>query len=262
MEIGLDHIERMVAQVLLPLFRVASMLMTMPVFGTQLVPVRARLGLALAITVVLVPVIPSVPVTTGLALDTWLLVAEQVLIGTVLGFTLYILMETFTVGGQLIANQMGLGFASMTDPANGTSVVVLGQFYLMMVMLLFLAMDGHLVIIETLAMSFQVLPIGGGGLDLSSLWRVVLAGSWLFSAGMLMALPAITALLVVNFAFGIMTKAAPQLNIFAIGFPFTMVLGIFIVWASLGGFLGQYANFAARVLELITSVIQEAASHG
>lgn len=190
-----------------------------------------------------------------------MLIAQQVVIGTVLGFTLNILTETFSVGGQLIANQMGLGFASMTDPANGTSVVVLGQFYLMMVMLMFLAMDGHLVIIETLAMSFEVLPIAGGGLEVSNLWRIVLAGGWLFSAGMLMALPAVTALLVVNFAFGVMTKAAPQLNIFAIGFPFTMVLGLFIVWASLGGFLGQYADFSARVLELITNLIREA-GHG
>lgn len=261
MEIDLAAIEAMVAQVLLPLFRVASMLMTMPIIGTQLVPVRIRLGLALGITLVLVPVIPPAGVDSGLSLATWLLIAQQVVIGTVLGFTLNILTETFSVGGQLIANQMGLGFASMTDPANGTSVVVLGQFYLMMVMLMFLAMDGHLVIIETLAMSFEVLPIAGAGLDVSNLWRIVLAGGWLFSAGMLMALPAVTALLVVNFAFGVMTKAAPQLNIFAIGFPFTMVLGLFIVWASLGGFLGQYADFSSRVLELITNIIREA-GHG
>lgn len=262
MEIDLTQIERIVGQVLLPLFRVASVLMTMPLIGTRLVPVRARLGLALAITAVLVPVLPPVPAYEGLSGEMWLLIVEQVVIGTVIGFTLNLLMETFVVGGQLIANQMGLGFASMSDPANGTNVVVLGQFYLMMVMLMFLAMNGHLVVIETLAMSFEVLPIGEGGLPLTNLWRIALAGGWLFSAGMLMALPAITALLVVNFAFGIMTKAAPQLNIFAIGFPFTMLLGIFIVWASLGGFLGQYERFAEAVLELITNVIREAGRGG
>lgn len=261
MEIDLAEIERMVAMVLLPLFRVASMLMTMPIIGTRLVPVRARLGLALAITAVLVPVLPPVPEFEGLSVRMWILVVEQILIGTILGFTLNLLMETFVVGGQMIANQMGLGFASMTDPANGTSVVVLGQFYLMMVMLMFMAMDGHLVLIETLGASFEVLPIGATP-QLSSLWSIVLAGGWLFSAGTLMALPAVTSLLVVNFAFGVMTKAAPQLNIFAIGFPFTMVLGIFIVWASLGGFLGQYENFASSVLGLITQVIQEAGRGG
>ncbi|MBR9882915.1 MAG: flagellar type III secretion system protein FliR [Oceanospirillales bacterium] len=261
MEIDLTQIEGMVATVLLPLFRVASMLMTLPMIGTRLVPIRARLGLALAITVVLVPLVPPVPVYDGLSVRMWLLIAEQILIGSMLGFTLNILMETFALGGQLIANQMGLGFASMTDPANGTSVVVLGQFYLMMVMLMFMAMDGHLVVIEILVKSFDVLPIGHSP-NLSSLWSLVLAGSWLFSAGLLMAIPAITALLVVNFAFGVMTKAAPQLNIFAIGFPFTMVLGIVIVWASLNGFLGQYENFSSRVLSLISSLIQEAARNG
>jgi len=261
MEIDLTQIERMVATLLLPLFRVASMLMTMPMIGTRLVPVRVRMGLALAITAVLVPILPPMPPYDGLSGEMWLLIAEQVLIGTVLGFTLNLLMETFVVGGQLIANQMGLGFASMSDPANGTSVVVLGQFYLMMVMLMFMAMNGHLVIIETLSRSFEVLPVGVTP-RLSSLWSIILAGGWLFSAGALMALPAVTSLLVVNFAFGVMTKAAPQLNIFAIGFPFTMVLGIFIVWASQGGFLGQYEAFSATVLELITSVIREAGRGG
>lgn len=261
MEFGLADLEQLVAQALLPLFRIASVLMTMPMIGTQLVPVRIRLGLALAMTAVLFPVLPVVPEYDGLSGQVWVLIAEQIVIGTVIGFTLHILMETFAVGGQLIANQMGLGFASMTDPANGTSVVVLGQFYLMMVMLLFLAMDGHLVIFEILAMSFEVLPIGDA-LPLSNLYRIALAGGWLFSAGMLMALPAITSLLVVNFAFGIMTKAAPQLNIFAIGFPFTMVLGIFIVWASLTGFGSQYAGFAEAVLELIGNVIREAGLGG
>ncbi|MBV1789348.1 flagellar type III secretion system protein FliR [Marinobacterium sp. D7] len=261
MQFDLAQIEGMVATVLLPLFRVASMLMTMPMIGTRLVPIRARLGLALAITAVLVPVVPPMPTYDGLSLRMWLLIAEQVLIGSVLGYTLNLLMETFALGGQMIANQMGLGFASMTDPANGTSVVVLGQFYLMMVMLMFLAMDGHLVVIEILAKSFEVLPVGQTP-NLSSLWGLVLAGGWLFSAGLLMALPAVTALLVVNFAFGVMTKAAPQLNIFAIGFPFTMLLGIVIVWASLSGFLGQYESIASRILELISSLVQGAARSG
>ncbi len=262
MQIDLTQIEHAVALFLWPLFRIASMLMAMPIIGTRLVPMRVRLGLALALTVVLVPVLPPMPaVTDGLAPATWIEIGKQVLIGSLLGFTLNILMETFVLGGQMIANQMGLGFASMTDPANGTSVVVLGQFYLMLVMLMFLAMDGHLAMIEILARSFVVLPVGAPLFDMDNLWRLALAGGWLFSAGVLMALPAVTALLVVNFAFGIMTKAAPQLNIFAIGFPFTMLMGIFIVWASLGGFLGQYDTFSRNVLELISSLL-EAPPHG
>ena len=258
MFVDLSQLEHWVAVVLWPLFRIAGMFMAMPIIGTQLVPMRIRLGLALAVTMVVVPVLPPLPEVQVFSFGAWLECGKQIFIGAMIGFMLQIMMESFAVGGQLIASQMGLGFASMTDPANGTSVVVLGQFYLMMVMMMFLAMDGHLVMIDILVRSFEVIPVATGSFDMTDLWRVVLAGGWLFSAGLLMALPAVTALLVVNFAFGIMTKAAPQLNIFAIGFPFTMLMGIFIAWAGLEGFLGQYQTISHQVLSLITDVVLEA----
>ena len=115
-------------QFLLPLFRIASMLMVMPVIGTQLVPVRVRLYLALAICVVLAPTLPPMPQVDSVSLQSMLLVGEQVLIGVMFGFMLQLYFHLFTVAGQIIAVQMGLGFASMVDPSNGVSVPVLGQF--------------------------------------------------------------------------------------------------------------------------------------
>ena len=146
-------------QFLLPLFRIASMLMVMPVIGTQLVPVRVRLYLALAICVVLAPTLPPMPQVDSVSLQSMLLVGEQVLIGVMFGFMLQLYFHLFTVAGQIIAVQMGLGFASMVDPSNGVSVPVLGQFLLMLVTLLFLAMNGHLVVLEVLAESFVTLPV-------------------------------------------------------------------------------------------------------
>ncbi len=256
MFVDLGELERWVGVFLLPFFRIGAMFMAMPIIGTQLVAVRVRLGLSIAVTLLLVPNLPEMPVYNALSLGTWLVVAREILIGLFIGFTLHLLLEVFSVGGQLISNQMGLGFASMTDPANGTSVVVLSQFYLVLVMLLFLLMNGHLLMIEILAESFHALPVGVGMIASEAIWQLVVSGGWLFAAGMLIALPAVTALLVVNFSFGIMTKAAPQLNIFAIGFPFTMLLGIFIVWLSLGGFIGQYDEFARYVLDMIGSYLR------
>ena len=256
MFVDLAEMERWVGMFLLPLFRIGAMFMAMPIIGTQLVAVRVRLSLALAITALIAPSLPELPVYDALNLSTWFIVMREILIGLFIGFSLQLLFEVFVVGGQLISNQMGLGFASMTDPANGMSVVVLSQFYLILVMLLFMLMDGHLLMIEILTESFYVLPIGVGTIATDALWQLVIAGSWLFAAGMLIALPAVTALLVVNFSFGIMTKAAPQLNIFAIGFPFTMLFGIFIVWLSLAGFVGQYDDFARYVLEMIGSFLR------
>lgn len=239
-----------VGSFLLPLFRIAALLMTMPVIGTQLVPVRVRLYLALAIAIVLVPTLPPMPQVDAINLRTLLLVGEQVLVGALFGFVLQLFFHAFVVAGQIISVQMGLGFASMVDPTNGVSVPVLGQFYLMLVTLLFLAMNGHLVVFEVLAESFITLPVGGGLLT-NHYWTVAGKLGWVMGAGLLLALPAITALLVVNLAFGVMTRAAPQLNIFSIGFPLTLALGLVIVWIGLADVLAQYQVLATDALQLL-----------
>ncbi|HBN8193428.1 TPA: flagellar biosynthetic protein FliR, partial [Pseudomonas aeruginosa] len=131
-----------IASFVLPLFRVAALLMTMPVIGTQLVPVRVRLYLALGVCVVLVPNLPPMPQVDALSMKAMLLIGEQILVGALLGFSLQLLFHAFVIAGQIISMQMGLGFASMVDPANGVSVPVLGQFFTMLVTLLFLAMNG------------------------------------------------------------------------------------------------------------------------
>ncbi|BBB28680.1 flagellar biosynthetic protein FliR [Neptunomonas japonica] len=256
LDIGLLQLEQWTSTFLFPFFRIASFLMAMPMIGTQLVPMRIRLGLALAMTAVLLPVLPVPPVADGLSFQTYILIAQQILIGAILGFTLHIMFQIFAVGGQLIANQMGLGFASMTDPVNGVSVVVLGQFYLMLTMLMFLAMNGHLVMINVVTQSFDILPVAVVDFSAIKFMDVALAGTWMFSGALLMSLPAVTSLLVINLSFGIMTKAAPQLNIFAIGFPFTMVMGLLITWVSLSGFLGQFELIADHALGVISQLIE------
>lgn len=240
---------------LLPLFRISAFFMVVPLIGTQLVPMRVRLSFALVLTLVVVPLLPPIPVPDGLSLGLYLTIAQQLLVGFALGFFVQILFQVVVLGGQIISYQMGLGFASISDPTNGISVVVLSQFYLIMTMMLFLSFNGHLVLIDVIVDSFRILPVGSGGLNGTILERIVMSGSWLFAAATLMALPAIIALLIVNFAFGIMTKAAPQLNIFAIGFPFTMLFGIFIVWVSLTGFLGQYQRFAEEALNMLSRLL-------
>lgn len=119
-----------VSSFLLPLFRIAALLMTMPIIGTQLVPLRVRLYLALAICALLLPNLPAMPQVEALSLPTFILIAQEVLIGVMLGFTLQLFFHAFVIAGQIVAMQMGLGFASMVDPANGISVAVIGQFLL------------------------------------------------------------------------------------------------------------------------------------
>ncbi len=251
LELSDAQISSWVGQFLLPLFRIAAMLMVMPIIGTQLVPTRVRLYLALGITIVLVPVLPPMPQVDALNLRTLLLILEQVLIGAMFGFILQLFFHLFAVAGQIIAMQMGLGFASMVDPANGVSVPVLGQFMLMLVTLLFLAINGHLVALEILAESFVTLPYGQG-LMVNHYWTLAGKLSWVIGAGLLLTLPAVTALLVINLAFGVMTRAAPQLNIFSIGFPLTLALGLVIYWVSLADFGSLFQALASEALQQLS----------
>ena len=96
--------------------------------------------------------------------------------------------------------------------------------------------------------------MGGGILSQSVLYAIAAAGSWMLSSALLLALPAVTAILIVNFAFGIMTRAAPQLNIFSLGFPFTLMFGLFILWVSLSGFLPQYQQLSAYIFSLLNQL--------
>ncbi len=239
-----------VGSFLLPLFRIAALLMTMPIIGTQLVPVRVRLYLSLAFCVVLMPTLPPMPEVDAINLRSFMLIAQEVLIGALLGFSLQLFFHAFVIAGQIVTTQMGLGFASTLDPTNGVSVAVIGQFYLMLVTLLFLAMNGHLVVFEVLAESFVTLPVGTG-LMVEHYWELAGRLSWVLGASLLLVLPAITALLVVNIAFGVMTRAAPQLNIFSIGFPLTLVLGLVIVWIGMADILTQYQMLATEALQLL-----------
>ncbi|WP_347904782.1 flagellar biosynthetic protein FliR [Pseudomonas purpurea] len=244
------QISTWVGSFMLPLFRVGAVLMTMPIFGTTLVPKRVRLYFALAITVVIVPGLPPMPQVNALDLGGLLLIAEQVIIGALMGFALQLFFQAFVVAGQIISIQMGMGFASMVDPTNGVSAAVIGQFLTMLVTLLFLAMNGHLVVFEILTESFTTLPVGSAML-VNHFWEMAGKMGWVLGAAMLLVLPAITALLVVNIAFGVMTRAAPQLNIFSIGFPLTLVLGMVIFWVTLGDILNQYQPLASEALQLL-----------
>ena len=249
------QISTWVASFMLPLFRIVALLMTMPIIGTTLVPRRVRLYFAVAVTVVVAPVLPAMPPVQALDLSALLLIGEQIIIGAGLGLSLQLFFHAFVVAGQIISTQMGMGFASMVDPTNGVSSATIGQFFTMLVTLLFLAMNGHLVVLEILVESFTTMPVGSG-LLVNNFWGLANGLGWVLSSGLRLVLPAITALLIINIAFGVMTRAAPQLNIFSIGFPLTLVLGMVILWMTMGDILNQYQPMAVEALQAVRDMVR------
>jgi flagellar biosynthetic protein FliR len=206
--------------------------MVAPVFGASYVPARLRLIMAGAITLLVAPLLPlpAVPLLSGAGL---VIAVKQLLIGVAIGFVLQVVFDALAMGGQLLANTMGLSFAFNVDPLRGTSAPVVGQFYTLVATLTFLALDGHLAVVQALFDGFATMPVDGRGIGPDGLWQIANWGTALFRGALMVALPGLTALLIVNLAFGVVSRAAPSLNLFAIGFPVTLIGGLLIIWAGL-----------------------------
>ena len=161
-----------------------------------------------------------------------------------------LVINTFTLAGQIIAMQTGLGFASLVDPVSGMNVPAVGQFFLILSSLLFWGMDGHLIYLQFIASSFDTVPINTVDIFPSIRYRELVEwGGWMFATALSLSLAPLTAMLLVNFSFGIMTRAAPQLNIFAIGFPITMCAGLLIMWLTMGNFLTHFEQQWQRAVD-------------
>jgi len=212
-----------------PFVRIGACLMVAPLFGASYVPRRLRIVIALALTVVLLPVIPRPQALTLVSADGFVTTAQQVIIGVAMGFALQLMFDALTLGGQLLANAMGLGFAFTIDPLRAVTTQSLGQLYVLLGTLTFLALNGHIALIETLAASFQTLPIGPQGLSAAALHALANWGSVMLLGAVRIALPGLTALLVINLGFGVTSRAAPALNLFAVGFPITLAIGLVVV---------------------------------
>ncbi|HKY93232.1 MAG TPA: flagellar biosynthetic protein FliR [Nevskiaceae bacterium] len=238
---------------LLVLARIASMLMIAPVFGNPGVPPMVRLMLVLLLTVLVLPLVPQAPPLAVFSGPWFFAMIHQVLIGIAMGLTLRVVFEAFALAGELIANGMGLGFAQMADPIRGGSSPVVSQFLIVSASLLFLASGAHLTMLAGLAHSFEARPVSQSVLDPGTVRLLIDWAGSLFAGGLQLALPVVGALLAVNLALGVLGRSAPAINLMAVGFPLTLVLGLVMLrWVlpSLGtlleGWLDQAWPLMAR----------------
>ncbi|MDH4457257.1 MAG: flagellar biosynthetic protein FliR [Nevskia sp.] len=216
-----------------PMVRIGGVLATAPVLGARVVPVRIRVVLLVLLTLVLAPLLPAAPYLETFKAAWWLEVGRQLLLGVAMGFVLMIVFEAVVMAGELISYGMGLSFAQLVDPLRGAGTPVVGQLLMVMATLLFLSVGGHLRLIEALAASFQTLPVGGRGLDAEALSMLARWGSALFVGGVQIALPVMIALLLVNLAFGVMSRSAPALSALSVGFPIALAAGLVLLSYSL-----------------------------
>lgn len=238
-----------------PFIRIGTMLMITPLFGARYVPKRIRLGLAVVLTIVIVPLVPDPPPVAIFSSEGILITAQQVLVGLALGFVLRLIWAIYEVAGQVISQPMALHFASMVDPTSGIHVPMVSQFYVLTGSLVFLALNGHLIFIQSMAESFTVLPVAIDGIGKEGLWYLVSQMSWVFSTSVLIALPAVTALLILNFSFAVMARTAPALNIFAVGFPISLIFGFAIMMLTLPIVLEQFGTMFDQGLQIMLKLM-------
>jgi flagellar biosynthesis protein FliR len=255
MELELSQVTEWVSAAALPLGRVAGLVMVAPIFSSKSIPRRVRAAFVVMLTIVLIPLAPRGNLPDALSLSGMAVMVEQVAIGVMLGFILRVLFEAVAFGGELVGIGMGLSFGRTVDPSNGTSTPVASQLYMMLATLLFLAMNGHLELIRLLASSFTSLPPGAATLGRETFWAIAGLGSALFSGAVRVALPAMIALLVVNLGFGVMSRAAPSLNLFAIGFPVTLIVGLLMMWLSLGSLAPTFTMLVDHAFSAIRDLL-------
>lgn len=250
------QLSALLAAFIWPFVRILSLVSSAPILGNPSVPARVKIGLSFAITLVLTPVLGPMPaVEPGSAIGL-LILTQQILIGVAMGLAMRIVFSAVEMAGHISGMQMGLGFATFFDPQNAAQTPVVGQFLGLIATLAFLAMNGHLLMIEVLAQSFQVLPVMAQPLSPAG-WRALAGwGGEMFLAGVLLSMPVMAALLITNLALGVMTRAAPQLNVFSVGFPITLAAGFIVLTVAMPYFAPLFERLLHDGLEMALQIVR------
>jgi len=218
-------------QFLWPFVRVSAMLLTAPIFGTTALNIRTRVAIGAVLTLLIFQQI-DVPVIDPFSFPALTKMFHEVVVGGLMGLTLQIVSAAVILSGQMVSNGMGLGMANMIDPNLG-NVPTLSNFFLVIALLAFLSLGGHLVLISVLVDSYSAVPIGNGMLSLVSIEGFLGWTSQMFIGAVTLVLPVLVALLMINVSLGVISRASPSLNIFAVGFPALIPVGLVLVTLTL-----------------------------
>ncbi|APX93246.1 flagellar biosynthetic protein FliR [Halomonas sp. 1513] len=236
-----------------PFVRITAFLMASPLLGHSAVPNQAKIGLAVLLTVVIGPTLPDMPDAPIVSWASLGIMIEQMLIGIAIGLTMQVMFAVVQAAGEFIGLQMGLAFATFFDAGSGTNTMILSRVFYMITLLMFLAFNGHLIVIEILASTFVTLPIGIGSFNAGAFEMLVRFGGTIFVSGMLLALPLVGSLLIINLSLGILNRSAPQLTVFNIGFPTSLTVGIFLLMV----LMTDFARFLQRLFSDSLGFLQQ-----
>ncbi|MBI6882554.1 flagellar biosynthetic protein FliR [Pseudomonas putida] len=223
-----------------PFFRIAGYAMVAPLLGQAAIPVKAKIAFSVLLSVIVGPLLPDLPKVTIMSLAGLGLIVEQLIIGIAMGLCMKMAFSTVQAAGEYIGMQMGIGFATQYSADTGANSVIISRLLDVLAVLMFLAIDGHLFMLQILVDTFTQLPIGRFEFNPEAWKMIAVYAKTIFSSGFLLALPLVTALLLMNLAMGILNRSAPQLTIFSVGFPLTLMVGLvllMVMMKNLGPFM-------------------------
>jgi flagellar biosynthetic protein FliR len=253
-------VSTLLARLWWPVLRIGGFVLTAPIASETTIPGLIKLVFTVGLAFVLAPLAP-VPAELSIFSGAGAVTAvQELLIGIAIGMVVQLIFDALTFAGQTISMTMGLGFATLIDPQHNDSVPVIGQILTIMGTLTYLSMNGHLVLLAALANSFQTLPIGTASVDKHFLITVATWGGRIFETGMAVALPAVITLVIVNMALGVVMRAAPQLNLFGIGFIITMAAGFFALVVGVEGMMSGILSLIEGALAAVRDMLGGAAA--
>ncbi len=244
-----------------PAARILAMITVAPLFGHTSVPVTVKLGLGLLLATAMAPGLPAMPEVAPFSGDGLLVLVQQMLIGLAIGFAMRLVFAAVELAGELAALSMGLSFSSFFDPLSQSTSSSVSQFFGWLALMVFVASNLHLAMLATLAKSFIALPVSATPMGTGPFRLLASYGSQVFALGLQLALPIIAALLVTNLALGILNKAAPQLNLFGIGFPVTLGAGFLMITVVLPYLSAPLLGAMERVLSQMSGVLASVPIH-
>lgn len=240
-----------------PFVRIMAVFATEPFLANRAIPRPVKVFFGLAITVAVAPILPPMPQIELFSAVGILITLNQILIGVAMGFVMRLAFTAMEMVGHLAGLQMGLGFASFFDPQNAQQLPILALMTSLVAMLLYLAFDGHLVLVSALVDSFRVMPVTAKPLSAQGFGELFRLGGIIFAYGLWLCMPVIAVLLITNLSIGVMARAAPQFNLFAVGFPITLALGLLAFYLTLpqlsqqfGGMINMAIRNGKHALEL------------
>ncbi len=234
--------------------RVTTLFLVAPIFSSRNIPPQVKIWTSFFIALILYPF-----ATIGILPDTTygfiLLIGREILLGLVIGSIIYLLFVGVQLAGQVVDLQIGFGIANVIDPLNSMQISILGQFYYIVALLIFLCLNGHYILIEALVKSFTLIPLGKFVLSGTLVHVLIDLAGKLFMVALQIGGPVMIVLLLTNIAFGIIARTIPQLNILMTGLPINALVGIITILLTMAFFLPFFQNIIKMMWENVNFVL-------